>query len=93
MIMKNYFLGIDLGSSSIKVSILDGYKGKTISSSTFPENEMEIDSPKLGWAEQNPNYWWECLTICFDTLNKKVKKISIPAKPHLDATKESMPPP
>ncbi|MDT0647974.1 FGGY family carbohydrate kinase [Zunongwangia sp. F260] len=53
-----YFLGIDLGSSSIKVSILDAEKGKIIAAATVPEFEMEIMAPKFDWAEQNPEVWW-----------------------------------
>ena len=40
----DYFLGIDLGSSSVKVSILDGKKGKSIISCNYPEKEMDIFS-------------------------------------------------
>ena len=69
---KNYFLGIDLGSSSVKVSILDGYDSSCIESVTFPENEMPIESLHLGWAEQDPLYWWDCVVECINTLNKKI---------------------
>ena len=69
---KNYFLGIDLGSSSVKVSILDGHDSSCIESVTFPENEMSIESLHLGWAEQDPLYWWDCVVECINTLNKKI---------------------
>ena len=68
----DYFLGIDLGSSSVKVSILDGKKGKSIISYNYPEKEMDIFSLRSGWAEQDPDYWWECLVSCFKKLNKKI---------------------
>lgn len=60
-----YTLGIDLGSSSVKVSVLDIGTGKRAGSSTCPQNEMEILTPEKGWAEQNPKIWWEntCLGI------------------------------
>lgn len=52
------FLGIDLGSSSVKISVLDAEKGKTLGSVTLPESEMEIIAPEFGWAEQHPEKWW-----------------------------------
>ena len=52
-------LGIDLGSSSVKISLLDTDNGTLISSVQLPEEEMKIDSPFQGWAEQNPEMWWE----------------------------------
>lgn len=53
-----YFLGIDLGSSSIKFSVLDADKGAEIANATAPAFEMDIKSPVAGWAEQDPNDWW-----------------------------------
>ncbi|MFZ4861965.1 xylulokinase [Sphingobacterium sp. Mn56C] len=51
-------LGIDLGTSSIKVSIVDASTQKTITSVSYPEEETEIISPEVGWAEQDPERWW-----------------------------------
>lgn len=51
-------LGIDTGSSSIKVSIIDGNSGKCLASAFYPKNEMEILAPNPGWAEQDPEVWW-----------------------------------
>jgi len=51
-------LGIDLGTSSIKVSIFDTGDGKTIHSVQVPEEERGIRSIKPGWAEQPPELWW-----------------------------------
>lgn len=53
-----YFLGIDLGSSSIKISILDGVSNKIVQGVSVPEHEMKIHAPQHGWAEQDPNQWW-----------------------------------
>ncbi|MCF4101105.1 carbohydrate kinase [Gillisia sp. M10.2A] len=53
-----YFLGIDLGSSSIKLSVLDAEKGVSICDINVPEFEMDIKAPEFGWAEQDPNDWW-----------------------------------
>lgn len=52
-------LGIDIGTSSIKVSIVDAESQKCIVSAQYPENEQEIISKNPGWAEQSPNDWWE----------------------------------
>ena len=54
-----YSLGIDIGSSSIKVSLLDIEKGVCLASSTNPTAEMKISSPIKGWAEQDPMLWWK----------------------------------
>lgn len=53
-----YFLGLDIGSSSVKVSIFDGEKGQVIASAFAPQTEAPIASPQNGWAEQNPANWW-----------------------------------
>lgn len=53
--------GIDLGTSSIKVSIVDASNQKLIHSVSFPEEENEIIAPKPGFAEQSPEHWWFCI--------------------------------
>lgn len=56
--MKSHLLGYDIGSSSVKVSLLEADSGKIAASATSPETELEILSPKPGWAEQDPATWW-----------------------------------
>lgn len=51
-------LGIDLGTSSIKVSVVDAASQKTIVSVQYPETETPIIALQHGWAEQDPNTWW-----------------------------------
>ena len=51
-------LGIDVGSSSVKVSLLDIASGACVASSTNPSQEMPIDALQSGWAEQDPEMWW-----------------------------------
>ena len=63
-----YSLGYDIGSSSVKCSIINIDSGIEIASGFYPENEMEISSPYPGWAEQNPEQWWEFTK----TLTKKL---------------------
>ena len=53
-----HLLGYDLGSSSIKASILDAETGRCLGSSFNPKTEMEIRALKPGWAEQDPSAWW-----------------------------------
>lgn len=52
-------LGIDVGTSSVKVSVVDGATQKTLASVQHPETERGITSLQAGWAEQDPNTWWE----------------------------------
>lgn len=52
------FIGIDLGSSSIKVAVVDGETGMPIALEKYPESEMTIDVPQPLWAEQDPELWW-----------------------------------
>ncbi|WP_420600901.1 xylulokinase [Flagellimonas sp.] len=54
-----YYLGIDVGSSSIKVALVECNAGKSIGVVQQPEVEMSIDAPQKGWAEQNPEEWWK----------------------------------
>ena len=54
-------LGLDLGTSSIKASVVDGSTGKLIASAQFPDTENTISSPQHGWAEQDPEMWWNCI--------------------------------
>ena len=58
-----YLLGIDIGSSSVKASILNGETGEVAGSSFYPKNEMTIVAKQAGWAEQQPELWWENLKL------------------------------
>ncbi|HOO98856.1 MAG TPA: FGGY family carbohydrate kinase [Bacteroidales bacterium] len=51
-------LGIDLGSSSVKVSVVDGESGACLATAFHPADEMKINAGKPGWAEQDPEMWW-----------------------------------
>jgi xylulokinase len=52
-------LGIDLGTSSVKVTVLDAASQHCIASVQYPETEADIISAQPGWAEQSPGLWWE----------------------------------
>jgi xylulokinase len=58
-----YLLGIDIGSSSVKASILDATTGKVAASAFYPKQEMKITALQAGWAEQAPELWWENLKL------------------------------
>ena len=54
-----YLLGFDVGSSSVKASLVNADNGKCVSSAFFPEKEAPIKAVKAGWAEQEPDSWWQ----------------------------------
>lgn len=74
--MRKLLLGLDIGSSSVKASLLDADTGKSIASKAFPEEEMPINSPETGWAEQDPEMWWRYVkqTIAYVQKKAEVKK-------------------
>ena len=59
-----YSLGLDIGSSSIKASLLDIEKGLCVCSATNPKSEMPISAPEKGFAEQDPRMWWKYICEC-----------------------------
>ena len=56
---RRYLLGFDVGSSSVKASLVDVESGEIASSAFYPEKEAPIMAVKAGWAEQDPQMWWE----------------------------------
>ena len=54
-----YLLGYDIGSSSIKASLLDIDTGRCVAAATTPTTEMGMEVPQAGWAEQRPERWWQ----------------------------------
>lgn len=56
-----YLLGYDLGSSSVKASLVNSETCEVLATDFFPKREMEIKALKAGWAEQDPAIWWENL--------------------------------
>ena len=74
-------LGIDIGSSSIKASILCSDTGKCIGSAYYPDSEMSIIASQPGWAEQDPEIWWENTVNAIRTsiINSNIKPDSIKA--------------
>ena len=58
-----YLLGYDIGSSSVKASLVNAVTGKCVSSAFFPKTEAAIIAVRQGWAEQEPSSWWENLKL------------------------------
>jgi len=67
-------LGYDVGSSSIKASLLDAQTGKLLATATSPEKELEIIAKQIGWAEQHPNTWWEHVRKATEGISAQVRK-------------------
>jgi xylulokinase len=66
-------LGIDIGTSSIKVSVVDADTQQSLGSAHYPETESEIISAKHGWAEQSPDMWWEHVQLAILKLHAQRK--------------------
>lgn len=58
MTHHRYLLGLDVGSSFVKASLVDADSGVAAASASAPATEMVIASPQPGWAEQRPEDWW-----------------------------------
>jgi len=56
---NRYLLGFDVGSSSVKASLVNADSGKCVASAFYPEKEAPIMAVKAGWAEQDPESWWQ----------------------------------
>lgn len=74
-----YLLGYDIGSSSVKASLVDVATGQAVASSFFPKQEAPIKSLEAGWAEQNPQDWWSYLTQVTQDINVRQYKGQIAA--------------
>ena len=72
-------LGIDLGSSSVKASVIEGETGKCLATAFSPSDEMKIHALNPGWAEQDTDIWWNNLkaavSACTNKLGSKAEGI------------------
>ncbi len=67
------FLGLDIGSSFIKASLYDADNGQSLCSESYPNQEMQILSPKADWAEQDPEIWFDHVAHLLLLLKGKFK--------------------
>ncbi|MBN1507201.1 MAG: carbohydrate kinase [Sedimentisphaerales bacterium] len=66
-------LGYDVGSSSIKATLMDAGTGKAIAAATSPDRELDILAGKPGWAEQHPSTWWEHVKLATQKIRGKAQ--------------------
>lgn len=64
---KPYLLGIDIGTSSCKAAVFD--RNGCVRASA--NGSYPVYYPKEGWAEQNPEEWWEAVCGCIKEILKK----------------------
>ena len=58
-----FYIGYDIGSSSIKIALLNAKNNKEVALVSEPKGEMKIEALRPNWAEQSPDLWWEHLCI------------------------------
>jgi xylulokinase len=82
-------LGIDIGTSSIKVAVVNAQTQQSIASAQYPETESAITSLQTGWAEQSPEMWWQHTIQAIKKVNssgkfdtKDIKAIGISYQMH-----------
>ncbi len=68
-----YLIGYDIGSSSIKASIVNVDNNEVVGIVSYPDREMDIISRHTGWAEQQPEIWWNYLCIATSKLIAQTK--------------------
>lgn len=66
-----YLLGYDIGSSSVKVCLIDAHTGRRVASDFYPKTEMPIYAEQPGWAEQDPEIWWTNLKLAHRAVIKQ----------------------
>lgn len=73
----SYLLGIDLGSSSVKVSLVAADNGQCVASAHYPETEAPIKALQPGWAEQRPEDWWQYFKHALESLKNQNPRFRI----------------
>ena len=86
---KEYLLGFDVGSSSVKASLVDVETGQCAASAFYPEREAPIKAVKAGWAEQDPLMWWNNAKLALNKImsetgatGEQIKAIGISYQMH-----------
>ncbi|HTJ50910.1 MAG TPA: FGGY family carbohydrate kinase [Cyclobacteriaceae bacterium] len=70
--MAKYLLGLDIGSSSIKAALINSESGQAVASAQSPSEEMPMLAKNPGWAEQDPEMWWEHVVISIKACIQKL---------------------
>ena len=94
-----YLLGFDVGSSSVKASLVDADTGVCAASAFYPEKEAPIIAVKAGWAEQDPQMWWDNAKLSLKKVmndagvaGEDIKAVGISyQRPGLDCVAKKMP--
>lgn len=68
---KKYLVGLDIGSSSVKASLVNAETGICAASAFYPKTEAPILSVKTGWAEQDPQMWWDNMKLALAEVMKE----------------------
>ncbi|MBB4078171.1 xylulokinase [Lewinella aquimaris] len=63
-----YTIGYDIGSSSVKAALVEVGTGRVVARVQAPQEEMGMDAPRAGWAEQDPELWYRYVTECTQQL-------------------------
>jgi xylulokinase len=66
-------LGYDVGSSSVKATLMDAGTGKALAAATSPDRELEIVARQPGWAEQHPDTWWQHVKLATQKIRDKAR--------------------
>src|SRR5687768_8863211 len=71
--MTHYLLGLDIGSSSVKASLVNASTGESVATAQSPAEEMPMLAVKPGWAEQDPDMWWSHAVLAIKSCLAKSK--------------------
>lgn len=66
-------LGIDMGTSSVKVAVVDAATQGLKGMAQYPETESAIITMQPGWAEQSPDTWWEHVQMAIRKLHAQAQ--------------------
>ncbi|MBL7790935.1 MAG: carbohydrate kinase [Saprospiraceae bacterium] len=66
-----YLLGYDIGSSTIKAALVRTDTQQMVALTSYPEQEMDMLARQSGWAEQQPELWWQDLCVATQRLIEK----------------------
>ncbi len=75
-----YSLGIDVGSSSVKVTIYDTDSGSIAGAAHYPKKEMAMIARQAGWAEQDPEWWWDAFKQAYRLASGEDRSITLQIK-------------